>query len=200
LKPGETLRELALARKLGVSQATVREALADLQQIGLVVKVPNKGTSVTNLPATEVRERLAVRLLLEQMAAIEASRRLREEDFATLQELCQRIHAGIERNAYFEVSQADLAFHRAIWRRSGNQILMRILDQVCTPLFAFLGLLHGLRGVDQRKTRPHSDLIQALRSRQPAIIRKAFHDHIEGSYKELLDSGAEDLLALVEKT
>jgi DNA-binding GntR family transcriptional regulator len=198
LKPGEPLRELALARQLDVSQATVREALTDLEQIGLVVKMPNKGTTVTNLSATEVRERLAIRLVLEQMAAIEAAKRMQAPEFAELEDLSAQITAGIEQNAYFEVSQADAAFHRAIWRFSRNQTLERILDQVTTPLFAFLGLLHRIQGEDQRKTRPHLDLVAALRTRRPAAIREAFRNHIEGSYGALLNSNAEDLLTLVE--
>lgn len=199
LRPGEDLRELALARKLDVSQATVREALSDLEQAGLVVKVPNKGTTVTRLSASEVRERLAIRLNLEQMAALEAAKRMTAADFANLEELSAQITAAIAQNEYFEVSQSDLAFHRAIWACSGNQTLERILDQVTTPLFAFLGLIHRLQGEDQRKTRPHSELIAALRARRPAGIREAFRNHIDGSYAALLNSEAEDLLALVNK-
>lgn len=197
LSPGDELRELALARKLNVSQATVREALSDLEQIGLVVKVPNKGTTVTNLSASEVRERLAIRLTLEQMAAVEASKHMQASGFDKLESLSAQISAGIAQDAYFEVSQADVAFHRAIWAFSGNQTLERILDQVTTPLFAFLGLLHRLQRDDQRKTRPHSDLIKALRARRQAGIREAFRNHIEGSYGALLNSQAEDLLTLV---
>lgn len=197
LKPGDALRELALARKLGVSQATVREALSDLEQAGLVVKTPNKGTAVTNLSAKEVRERLAIRLALEQMAATGAAKRMSEADFAELRGLSEQISAGIEQNAYFEVSQADLAFHRTIWRLSGNQTLERILDQVTTPLFAFLGLMHRIQGIDQRRTRSHDLLIDALRTRRPGAIREAFSDHIEGSYGALLNSDAGDLQTLV---
>lgn len=197
LKPGDALRELPLARKLAVSQATVREALSDLEQVGLVLKVPNKATTVTNLSAKEVRERLAIRLVLEQMAAIDAAKQMSETDFAELEGLSEQITAGIEQNAYFEVSQADLAFHRKIWRLSGNQTLERILDQVTTPLFAFLGLLHRIQRIDQRRTRSHALLIAALRTRRPAAIREAFADHIEGSYGALLDSEAGDLLTLI---
>jgi DNA-binding GntR family transcriptional regulator len=199
LSPGDDLRELALARKLNVSQATVREALSDLEQSGLVVKVPNKGTTVTNLSAREVRERLAIRLNLEQMAAVEASRRMVDGDFERLESLSAQISAGIEQDAYFEVSQSDIAFHRVVWACSGNQTLERLLDQVTTPLFAFLGLIHRLQREDQRKTRPHSDLIAALRARRPAAIREAFRNHIEGSYGALLNSEAEDLMTLVNK-
>src|SRR5262247_2709868 len=49
LRPGELLTELPLAKKLSVSQSTIREALADLEHYGLVTRVPNRGTVVTTI-------------------------------------------------------------------------------------------------------------------------------------------------------
>src|SRR5437870_3973235 len=49
LRPGELLTELPLAKKLAVSQSTIREALADLEHHGLVTRIPNRGTEVTTI-------------------------------------------------------------------------------------------------------------------------------------------------------
>ncbi|GIU78644.1 MAG: GntR family transcriptional regulator [Bryobacteraceae bacterium] len=197
LKPGQLLREQALGKQLGVSQATIREALAHLEQLGLVSKAVNRGTTVTNLSAREVRERLAVRVALEELAAAEAAVRMTEQDFDILVQLAERIARGIEANLYFETSQADIDFHRFIWEKSGNAILYRTLDQLTTPLFAFLGLLHKLTAQDQRATKPHSDIIQALRTRDAETVKDAIRGHIRGSYGVFLESDAEDLLTLV---
>lgn len=197
LKPGQLLRELALAKQLGVSQATIREALSDLEQLGLVSKTVHRGTTVTNLSAREVRERLTVRMVLEELAAVEAAARMTDSDFHTLDELAGRIERSIDANLYFETSQADIAFHRCIWELSGNAILCRMLDQLTTPLFAFLGLLHKLTAQDQRAAKPHSDIIRALRSRDADVVREAVRAHIRGSYEVFLESDAEDLVSLV---
>lgn len=197
LKPGQLLRELALAKQLGVSQATIREALSHLEQLGLVSKTVHRGTTVTNLSAREVRERLTVRMVLEELAAVEAAVRMTYEDFQTLDELAGRIERSIEEHLYFETSQADIAFHCYIWERSGNSILYRMLDQLTTPLFAFLGLLHKLTAQDQRATKPHSDIIRALRSRDAVVVKEAVRAHIRGSYEVFLASDAEDLVSLV---
>lgn len=197
LKPGQLLRELALAKQLGVSQATIREALAQLEQLGLVSKTANRATAVTNLSAREVRERLTVRMALEELAAAEAAPRMTQADFDALERLAQRIEQGIEANLYFETSQADIDFHRYIWNKSGNAILYRALDHLTTPLFAFLGLVHKLTAQDQRATKPHSEIIRALRTRDAEIVKEAIRNHIKGSYGAFLDSAAEDLLTLL---
>ena len=63
-RPGDPLRELHLARELGVSQATVREGLVQLERLGLVVRTPNIGTHVTKLSRQEIEERVELRKLL----------------------------------------------------------------------------------------------------------------------------------------
>src|SRR5258707_3632063 len=71
--PGAALRELTLARELSVSQATVREALQQLQYTGLVTRTPNAGSTVTRLSVKYARERLAFRTRLEWKAATESA-------------------------------------------------------------------------------------------------------------------------------
>ena len=66
---GSSLGEQTLARELGVSQATVREALQRLEHAGLVTRKPNVGTTVTRLSPKDVHERVALRGLLEGVAA-----------------------------------------------------------------------------------------------------------------------------------
>src|SRR5690349_1209969 len=74
-QPGEPVRELALAHELRVSQTTVREALLQLEHDGLVVREANRGTRVTTLSESEIRERVEVRIVLETTAALDAARR-----------------------------------------------------------------------------------------------------------------------------
>src|SRR5262245_63856832 len=76
LKPGDPLRELHLAKELAVSQATVRDALVKLERFGLVVRIPNKETIVTPHTSREIRERIAIRATLEELAFLEAAGRL----------------------------------------------------------------------------------------------------------------------------
>jgi DNA-binding GntR family transcriptional regulator len=198
LKPGETLRELELARNLNVSQATVREAMVQLEHSGLVVRLRNRKSEITKFTKEEVRDRLSMRLVLEEMAAIRASQQMTKADFAKLDQLSKDISKAIAGGDQMEVTDADVRFHRFIWEKTGSVILFNTLDQLATPLFAFLGILAKVGMADVRRLRPHSDLVKAIRSGDPENIRKSVQNHIGGSYKEFLASGAPSINALMQ--
>ena len=196
---GEPLRELHLARELGVSQASIREGLHELEVAGLVVRTPNIGTRVTTLSSDEIRERLHVRVALEVIAAVDASGRMEELDFAGLEQRLAKLSDAIKRNAYYEASQADLQFHRYIWNASGNKILARTLDQIVTPLFAFTSILRS-KGVHdlKRVVHAHEPIVAALRGGDAGVIREVFQSHFEDSYDPFLNSGFEDCDSFAE--
>jgi DNA-binding GntR family transcriptional regulator len=180
LTPGQPLRELHLARDLGVSQATIREALGQLERSGLVVRTPNIGTQVTRLSWQEVRERVELRLLLEERALIQAAPRMDTAAFEALGARLDALTDAIRRNDYFEEAQADLAFHRFIWEQSGNRTLYHTLDQLAVPLFAFVSIL---RGAHREKltdvVQSHEGIVQALGSGDPGAIHEALRQHFE---------------------
>ena len=107
LTPGELIREAVLARDLGVSQATVREALTKLEPLGLVVRTPHRRTEVKNLTRAELDDRIKVRIHLETLAFLEALKNgWDEQDYVQLEFLARKI---------FEDPIGDLKFHRYIW-------------------------------------------------------------------------------------
>ncbi len=107
-QPGEQLTELHLSQELQVSQNTVREALVQLERLGLVKRVPNKGTTVTRLSEEDIAERLAVRLTLEQMAFAEAAKRMDGAGFVELSKLIEAISQAQSGNAYYEMAHAGV--------------------------------------------------------------------------------------------
>jgi DNA-binding GntR family transcriptional regulator len=180
LKAGDPLRELHLARDLNVSQATVREALVQLEQLGLVVRTPNIGTHVTRLTREEVAERIELRIVLEERAMIQAAPHFGVPEFAELGRLLQRITEAISRDAYFEEAQADLTFHRYIWEQTGNRTLYRTLDQIAVPLFAFVSIVRGTNRQSLKDVvQSHEGLVDALRQPSRKRIREALHQHFE---------------------
>jgi len=186
--PGANLREMRIARGFGVSQATVREALQQLESAGLVTREPNVGTTVMRLSPKEVRERVELRALLEVRAAEEAAPRMRDEDFEELERRLAALGAAIEQNSYYEAAQADLEFHRYVWNCSGNETLRQLLDQLTVPLMAFVSVLRatGLQHLSD-VTAAHEPLIAALRSKDGANIAEAFRRGATSSYEEFME-------------
>jgi DNA-binding GntR family transcriptional regulator len=184
LRPGESLLELQLAKDFRVSQTTVREALMQLERLGLVRRFPNRGTRVTELTSKEVRERLDVRVQLECFAAVQAAPSIDRPTAGRLGELADLIGSAIERKDYAVSAQADLEFHRTIWNRSGNETLSETLLQVCAPMLAFVSILRS-RGDDNSRIVLHShrEIIDALLNGNPARIRATVENHFAGSYE-----------------
>lgn len=197
LQPGEVLSELNLSRNFEVSQATVREALVRLEQSGLVVRSRNRRTIVANFTAEEVRDRLSMRIVLEQLAAVRASERVADKELAELEGLAGDIAQAVTSGSHLEMTLADVRFHQFIWEKSGSEVMRRTLDQLTTPLFAFIGVLHASGMADLRATKPHERIVEAIRSRDPEHIKFEVRWHIEDSYRRFLESGVPNLDALI---
>jgi len=187
LSPGETLREMQLAKSFQVSQATVREALMQLERVGLVVRTENRHTAVIKLSKQDVRNRLAVRVPLEILAATEASERMTEVHHRKLDELNENISRTVLSDSYFGTTEADLDFHRFIWKRSENQELYQVLNQVTVPLFAAVLIVRSL-GAEKLKevVRSHEPIIAAMKKKKPGAIEDAVRFHIQTSYDHFL--------------
>jgi DNA-binding GntR family transcriptional regulator len=121
-RPGDHLGEVELAKHLGISRGTVREALRHLQQEGLVTAGNRGMLRVNSVSPREVRELFRVRAALEGLAAAEiiASPR-RSEAVATLRAALDQL----DNDGDFATKlEADLGFHLLLCRLSGNSMLV----------------------------------------------------------------------------
>ena len=85
------------------------------------------------------------------------------------------------------MTEADLGFHRHVWHCARNDTLFRLLELVTVPLLAFAAMLrsHGLQKLTAF-VAAHSPLLEALRGKNPAQIRKAFYKGATSSYESFL--------------
>lgn len=189
-QPGDELKEVALAQELGVSQNTVREALLQLEKIGLVVRNRNRNTVVTRLTAEDVAERVTIRLLVEPPLCAAASQQMTGEDISALRRKSAEISTAVDANQPFAAAVADLQFHRFLWERSGNRWLYQVLDQTTLPLFAFISIIRYQRSQHLREfVNPHDELVAAIESRNRKRIADSIRQHIESSYEEFVPPG-----------
>jgi DNA-binding GntR family transcriptional regulator len=197
-KPGNALREIQLARDLGVSQATVRDCLVELEHLGLVIRVPNKETRVTQLSSHELRERIKLRLVLENLACVEASEKMVEEDYRQLNRLCGKIQHEVDANSLIDLMRADLEFHTFVWEKSGLTIVPKLLKQVTAPLFAFITLVR-LQNLAPAQVAGHEHIVAALRSRRKTLIGEVIESYVVHSYNQFLNTEFETFDALSSK-
>jgi DNA-binding GntR family transcriptional regulator len=123
--PGARLIETRIAQELGVSQAPVREALRDLEQLGCIVHEPFRGCSVRAFSAQELLEAFPVRATLEALAARLAAERITEDELLHLADLLETMRAAARRGDAHDQSQANASFHATIVRAARNATLER---------------------------------------------------------------------------
>jgi DNA-binding GntR family transcriptional regulator len=185
LAPGDPIREAHMAKALQVSQPTLREALIQLEHAGLVVRNPQRDTTVTRLTEQDVQERSRLRALLEPEAAVAAVARMGEAEYQMLDAKLEAIHRSLAADSYHEFAAADLEFHRYIWELSGDRTLYKVLDFVTVPLFAFLSIRRS-RTLKHLATvvQSHDPMVAALKAKDLVRIREAFRQHVEDSYRD----------------
>lgn len=129
LKPGDRLLELSIAKEAGTSQAPVREALRQLEALGLITFRSNRGATVREIDAVERAEIYAVRAELEGFAAFLVATTLPRtgDDLLTL---CNRMDAAVAQGDTAAFVDLNTAFHRKIVEASGNRTLLEIWDRL----------------------------------------------------------------------
>jgi DNA-binding GntR family transcriptional regulator len=134
--PGSRLNESELGRQLQVSRAPIREALHQLQEVGLVVNQPRRGMFVVNLTISEIEKINSLRVVLEAEALLLCRANLTPQGERRLLHQLERIERRSPTPG-IEATRLDLAFHRTIWELTGNEFLDKTLTSLTTSLFAY---------------------------------------------------------------
>jgi DNA-binding GntR family transcriptional regulator len=179
LNPGERLIERKLAEAMGVSQAAVREGLVALEYEGLITRTANTATHVTQFTPERAKEIVQIRLQLEPFAMVQASRRLTPATTQEIQGLLEEMERGRLAGERYRTFQLDFDFHRKTWELSGNESLARVMNQLCTPLFAFFEIMEHANEITMDDcVRIHQVLLDVLVAGDPPSIEKASRAHI----------------------
>ncbi len=201
-RPGARLpAERDLAISLGVSRASVREAIISLEMGGLVEVRVGSGIFVT-APVAEAAaagdagpgpfELLQARKLIEGEIAAVAAARAAQPDLDSLRQCVERMQAHIDNFAMREAS--DREFHLGIAKATGNGSLELVVAGLWEQRAELWGRLqqHFHTPELARKTiRDHMAILSAIEARDPEAARAAMHRHIARVVREF-QRGLED--------
>lgn len=179
LKPGDRLIELKIAEEMDTSQAPVREALRELEAIGIIETRRNKGARVRVIDDREQAEIYAVRAELEGFGTALATAHAPE----IADELVACI-ADMERCARdgdpIRFAQMNSEFHRTIMRASGNGTLFDLWSRLDVRSRTLVNVARQ-RGDLERIARSHGGIVDAIRSGDIAAARAAAEDHVRAN-------------------
>lgn len=188
IKPGEWLREEALAQEMGVSRPTVRDALTRLVAEGLAVHEPYKGVRTLAIRTEDVVDVYEMHALLEGLAVELAASRLSDEELAQMRELLPNTVPGADLHSVERAREANREFHWIAIRASGRRHLMRHLEQLWELIVTYALLHTGTERVESAKQdlAHHTALIEALEARDGKRARETITEHLEHGLATLL--------------
>ncbi|HKV88767.1 MAG TPA: GntR family transcriptional regulator [Candidatus Dormibacteraeota bacterium] len=185
-KPGARLVETQIARELGVSQAPVREALRDLESVGVVESHAFKGARVRNPTRAELLEAYPVRAVLESLAAGEAAARITDAQLDQLEDLIDQMEKAAALGQAHRQANFNAQFHGLIVEAAQNSTLAR-LWQFLEP-WARTYLTAARSGVDLHELAVrHRKIVAPLRARDAHGAAAAMHDHLMEAARWLQD-------------
>lgn len=186
--PNQRLIEADLSDAFAASRATVRTALLELANEGLVERLPNKGSRVRAISVEEAIEILEVRIGVEGLCAAKTAASVTDEEIDEFLRLRQDMMDA--------VAEGDLVEYSRLHQRLDQRV--RVLSRHATAS-AVLARLHAqsVRHQFKLSSKPqrakasvleHAAIIDAIVARDPDAAQQAVHDHllsVIGALREL---------------
>lgn len=199
--PGSRLPyEQELAASLGVSRATITQALRQLEREGLVEVRRGRGGGVFTQQATtdgadpavlaELRAGAAgiqhaaeLRAVVEPAVAGLAAERADQSALAQLADHNASMHAAADDDYRF--MSADTSFHLELARASGNPLLADAVECSRLAMARALEVLPDSPAWHERTVTQHAALLDALRERDAGAARRSMQRHVRDTERAL---------------
>lgn len=191
--PGERLAEIPIAQKLGASRTPIRLALSALEQEGLVESSPTGGYLIRRFTSREIADAIAVRGLLEGMAArLVAERGMNRQLLLRLQSCLKEGDQVVKKRgldyddcaAYIEMNDR---FHQLVIDGAGNAALARAIDLNNRLPFAAPSATLPMQQASSEEGsewlrhthRQHHSLVQAMENGEGTRAQALAEEHVQ---------------------
>jgi GntR family transcriptional repressor for pyruvate dehydrogenase complex len=207
LQPGERLpSERDMAEKLGVSRPSLRDAISDLAERGLLTSKAGSGVFVAEVlgsafsPALiqlfathdeAVFDYIAFRRDMEGLAAERAARLGSDTDLRVIDKIFRKMEAAHQKRDPTDEAQLDAEFHMAIIEASHNVIMLHMLrsmfDLLRQGVFYNRQVMFRNRMTREQLLDQHRAMNVAVQARDPAGARAAVEAHLNFVEQALAD-------------
>ncbi len=171
------LDERKLSEQFGISRTPLREALARLEQEGLVKIIPRRGVFIARRTKAEILEMITVWAALESMAARLATLHASDEEISALRLMVdafdnRRLNAHID-----EYSEANIKFHQAILKLGKSALI----EEIASGLFMHVRAIRSRTISESDRVNKsivdHMHIIEALEARDTELAERLVREH-----------------------
>lgn len=180
--PGETITIHSLAEAFGVSPMPVREALKRLTAANALTVVSGRSVGVPPLSRARLTDLRNVRVEIEALAASWSVARAVDADVEMARGQLERLQAAIAEGDLKTYLRSNHAFHFTIYRASGSDILLRIIEDLWLQISPYFHKLHGSYSAANDH---HREMMGALVDRSDLGMRQAVRADIDAAYRTL---------------
>ena len=180
LPAGTPLRLDDLARRLGMSISPIREAVRQLESLGLAKHVPHQGARVLEFDIHELQDLFQVRLSLESLAVRRAAARFSEASERAARTHLERFDAAAAAGDVRGTLRAHTDFHFTLYEASGLPWLVALIRPAWDRSERYRpALLASQSGPQERHREFDGALLEACAKHDPAAAAAALHAHLE---------------------
>lgn len=176
LEPGEQLKDAELSEWLGLSRTPIREALARLEEYGLVETAPNRYTRVAPLTGRDARDAFPVVAALHALAASLGVPRISDDELVAMRAANEEFARALRKGDVDQAVATDDRFHAVLVQASANReiarSLARLMPKVTRLEQARFGSLAGRRSVEQ-----HERIVTLCAARETAEAAEAVREN-----------------------
>lgn len=184
LSPGERLYEEIMSEELGVSRGTIRRALQELSQQGIVELIPRKGARMASWNIRGFENFYQVRQVLEGLAAKLAAINFEPDDISAICDLSNRVRISAQAGAIQNTIDWEIKYHYQIVKLSRNTTLINIYESMLLRIKLFLIAEKKLFPSDlgyERSLIWHETICEALKNNDSDLAKQLMEKHIQES-------------------
>lgn len=183
---GDSLTEMSLCKKLGVSRTPVRSALHRLSEEGLIEVVPNRGAVVIGVTEEDLTDAYKIRMRLEGLASSMAGERMTDADKKKLKETVDLSEFYLSKGDTDKLKELDTEFHRIIYKATGNRTLCKILSEIHRNIRSYRKLSLCVPGRLERSIKEHREIYNAIERGDCNEADRLTSLHLEEAMKNTL--------------
>ena len=183
---GQPLPEEPLAAQYGVKRTRIRQILQELENEGLVDRIPGKGAFVESITSEDLQEIFEMREALEGMASRLAARRREDDGLERIIELFERIEkhsADTELEYYVEIGEK---LHQFILQSCNNSMIANTMERLRTRIMRIWKGGLSIPGRIDKAFEEHKEILMTIKEKNEDLAEHKMRQHISSAFKEYI--------------
>ncbi|GGD72507.1 transcription regulator [Croceicoccus mobilis] len=177
------IRQEMIAQELGVSRIPVREALAQLEAEGLVIREKYRGALIPKLSLSEIEEIYEMRGMIEPYLLRTAFSNITPEVIASLREVVDKSRVTDDMG---EWAGLNMQFHYTLYGLAGRPLSLQILENLLVRADRYLKVQRFLSNETQKESdAEHQRILDLIEEGDEDGAIEALREHISWNAQDL---------------